>query len=76
VFGLPNGRDVCPNVVIMNGQSVKTTELGAMRGYDGHKRVNGRMRHILVDTLGLPIAVRVEPANVSDQPPELGYWRG
>jgi putative transposase len=35
---------------------------------DAHKRVKGRKRHILVDTLGLPIACRVEPANISDRP--------
>ena len=51
----------------MDGQSVKTTERGGVRGFDGHKRVKGRKRHILVDTLGLPIANRVEPANVSDR---------
>jgi len=51
----------------MDGQSVKTTERGGVRGFDGHKRVKGRKRHILVDTLGLPIACRVEPANVSDR---------
>src|SRR4029077_4786840 len=37
------------------------------RGYDAHKRVKGRKRHILVDTLGLPIACRVEPADISDR---------
>ena len=57
----------CPSVVIMDGQSVKTTERGGVRGFDGHKRVKGRKRHILVDTLGLPIASRVEPANTSDR---------
>jgi len=51
----------------MDGQSVKTTERGGTRGFDAHKRVKGRKRHILVDTLGLPIATRVEPANVSDR---------
>ncbi len=51
----------------MDGQSVKTTELGGIRGFDGHKRVKGRKRHILVDTLGMPIANRVESANVSDR---------
>jgi len=61
------GRSACPSVVIMDGQSVKTTERGGVRGFDGHKRVKGRKRHILVDTLGLPIACRVEPANVSDR---------
>ncbi len=51
----------------MDGQSVKTTERGGVRGFDAHKRVKGRKRHILVDTLGLPIANRVEPAHTSDR---------
>jgi putative transposase len=61
------GRSACPSVVIMDGQSVKTTERGGVRGFDAHKRVKGRKRHIVVDTLGLPIACRVEPANMSDR---------
>ena len=61
------GREACPSVVIMDGQSVKTTERGGARGFDAHKRVKGRKRHILVDTLGLPVANRVEPANTSDR---------
>jgi putative transposase len=61
------GRETCPSVVIMDGQSVKTTERGGTRGFDSHKRVKGRKRHILVDTLGLPIASRVEPANTSNR---------
>ena len=64
---LAAGRNPCPSVVIMDGQSVKTTERGGVRGFDGHKRVKGRKRHILVDMLGLPIANRVEPANISDR---------
>src|SRR5512147_1873726 len=39
---------------------------GGVRGFDGHKRVKGRKRHILVDVLGLPLANRVEPANMPD----------
>lgn len=62
-----SGRTQGPTVVIMDGQSVKTTEVGGTRGFDGFKRVKGRKRHILVDTLGLPIANRVEAANVSDR---------
>src|SRR6476659_6011813 len=51
----------------MDGQSVKTTERGGARGFDAYKRVKGRKRHILVDTLGLLIANRVEPADTSDR---------
>jgi len=61
------GRTACPSVVIMDGQSVKTTERGGIRGFDAHKRVKGRKRHILVDTFGLLIACRVEPAAISDR---------
>jgi putative transposase len=61
------GRKPEPTLVIMDGQSVKTSERGGVRGFDGHKRVKGRKRHILVDILGLPIANRVEPANMSDR---------
>jgi putative transposase len=61
------GRAACPSVVIMDGQSVKTTERGGARGFDAHKRVKGRKRHILVDTLGLLIANRVQPADTSDR---------
>jgi putative transposase len=46
---------------------VRTTEKGGPYGYDGAKRVNGRKRHLLVDILGLLLAVHVSPANVSDQ---------
>jgi len=61
------GRATSPSVVIMDGQSVKTTERGGTNGFDGRKRVKGRKRHILVDTLGLLVANRVEPANISDR---------
>jgi putative transposase len=61
------GRAICPSVLIMDGQSVKTTERGGIRGFDAHKRVKGRKRHIVVDIFGLLIACRVEPADISDR---------
>jgi putative transposase len=61
------GRDPHPSVAIIDAQSVKTVEESAhIRGYDAHKCVKGRKRHLLVDTLGLPIAWYVTPADLSD----------
>jgi hypothetical protein len=61
------GWAACPSVVIMDGQSFKLTERGGARGFDAHKRVEGRKRHILVDTFGLLVASRVKPAETSDR---------
>ena len=48
------GRQPTPSAVCIDSQSVKTTEMGGPeRGYDGGKKINGRKRHLLVDTLGL-----------------------
>jgi putative transposase len=56
-----------PNAAIMDSQSVKTVEESAgVCGYDAHKCLKGRKRHLLVDTLGLPIAWYVTPADISD----------
>ncbi len=62
------GRNPQPSAAIMDAQSVKTVEESArISGYDGHKRVKGRKRHVLVDTLGLPVSISVTPADVHDQ---------
>ena len=52
---------------IIDSQSVKSTEMSSERGYDAGKKINGRKRHILVDTIGLLLLVTVLPANLQDR---------
>ncbi len=64
---LEEGRETDPSAAIIDSQSVKTVEQGGAKGYDAGKKVNGRKRHILVDTIGLLITVKVLAANVQDR---------
>ena len=64
---LVEGRKRQPSAGIIDSQSVKSTETSDERGYDAGKKVNGRKRHILVDTIGLVLLVMVLPANIQDR---------
>ncbi len=60
-------RELSPTAAVLDSQSTKTSPQGEPNGFDGGKKVTGRKRHLVVDTLGLLLTVLVTTANVQDR---------
>ncbi len=60
------GREPSPSIACLDSQTVKGSEVGGARGYDGGKKIRGVKRHIVVDTLGLLLVVAVSAASADD----------
>jgi hypothetical protein len=62
-----DGRKEKTSFVIVDAQSVKNTDMAENKGYDAGKKISGIKRHIAVDTQGLPHAIHITTANITDR---------
>jgi len=72
---MKQGRKECTSFCIIDAQSVKNTDTAEAKGYDAGKKVSGIKRHIAVDTQGLPHAIHVTTADVTDRAGALEAFR-